>query len=420
MAHVYTHTLPVGARIESYDVTSVLGVGGFGITYKAYDSQLECDVAIKEYLPADIAVRNADGISVSVKTAADSESYEHGLKRFLDEARTLAKFHEPNIVRVTRYLEANGTAYFVMEYEEGEPLSHRLQRLVSLHESAITAVALPILQGLRAVHARSFLHRDIKPANIYLRTDNSPVLIDFGAAREALGEHSRHMTGMVTHGYAPFEQYSPNGKQGPWTDLYALGATLYHCATGVAPPAAPERIAALHEGRPDPVRQVHDLLAGKYTPGFLDALRWMMAPLAADRPQNVEDVMNALHAGTDQVQGRIASTSSSRDSPAAIEKTVMLGSGDPAEVSWRPEALQLIEISLERYIGPLAHILVRKMASSTISIERLTEQLSRFIPSETKRLEFLSTTRQEITTGSARRSTSSCTTAACALATMRS
>lgn len=401
MTQVYQHTLPVGTRIEAYEVTGVLGVGGFGVTYKARDAQLACDVAIKEYLPADIAVRNADGRSVSVKSVADNNSYEHGLKRFLDEARALARFREPNIVRVTRYLEANGTAYFVMEYEDGEPLSQRVQRLVSLDEDSCIAVALPILRGLRAVHAKNFLHRDIKPANIYLRSDDSPVLLDFGAAREAFGDHSRHMTGMVTHGYAPFEQYSPNGRQGPWTDLYALGATLYHCATGVAPPAAPERLAALHEGAPDPVHKVCALLDRKFSRRFLDSLRTMLAPHTGDRPQSADEVLEML-SGPPRPEAPVAGVPVSPLPDAAAERTVVLGSDRPVDIEWRLEVLQAIEAQLEQYIGPLAHILVRKMSVATRGINELSEQLSRFIPSETRRREFLDGVRQAITTGSAR------------------
>jgi len=143
MSQVYQHTLPAGTRIENYEISDVLGVGGFGITYRAHDGDLDCDVAIKEYLPADIAERNAGGLSVTVKFANDTVSYGHGLKRFLDEGRTLALFRKPNIVRVTRYLEVNGTAYLVMDYEAGEPLSQRLQRLVTPDERSCIQIALP-------------------------------------------------------------------------------------------------------------------------------------------------------------------------------------------------------------------------------------------------------------------------------------
>jgi serine/threonine protein kinase len=295
---------------------------------------------------------------------------------------------------VTRYLEANGTAYFVMDYEEGEPLSQRLQRLVSLDERTCIQIVLPVLRGLRAVHARNILHRDIKPANIYLRRDDSPVLLDFGAAREAFGVHSRHITSMVTHGYAPFEQYSPNGKLGPWTDLYALGATIYHCATGVPPPAAPERIAAMQDGTDDVVHKVCAQLVGRFSPGFLDMVRKMLAPQAGQRPQETGIVLEAFEA--------LQKSATTVFVPTSLA-TVKLSDGDAAQDDWKPEVLQAIEATLEMYIGPLAHILVRKMSGSARNIEQLSEQLSRYIPSVTKRQEFLSSTRQAITTGSAQR-----------------
>jgi len=398
---VYQHTLPAGTRIENYAISNVLGVGGFGITYRAHDNQLECDVAIKEYLPADIAVRNADGLSVSVKSANDTVSYDHGLKRFLDEARTLAMFREPNIVRVTRYLEAHGTAYFVMDYEEGEPLSQRLKRVVSLDERACLQLALPLLRGLRVVHARNFLHRDIKPANIYLRRDDSPVLLDFGAAREAFGEFSSHITGMVTHGYAPFEQYSPNARLGPWTDLYALGATLYHCATGVPPPPAPERISSMQDGAEDVVQKVCAQLAGRFSPGFLDMLRRMLAPQAAQRPQSTDEVLAAFETLLSAPANAVTVVASEVDTTQRVD--VAAASGH----DWKPEVLRAIEATLEMYIGPLAHILVRKLSGSTHSIEQLSEQLSRYIPSITKRQEFLNASRHVITTGSTPRPTGS-------------
>jgi len=396
MAQVYQHTLPAGTRIENYEVSGVLGVGGFGITYRARDGHLNCDVAIKEYLPADIAVRNADGLSVSVKSADDTVSYGHGLSRFLDEARTLAMFREPNIVRVTRYLEAHGTAYFVMDYEEGEPLSQRLQRLVTLDEHACIALALPLLHGLRAVHVRNFLHRDIKPANIYLRRDDSPVLLDFGAAREAFGDRSSHVTGMVTHGYAPFEQYSPNGKLGPWSDLYALGATLYHCVAGVPPPAATERIAAMQDGAEDVVQKVLAQLASRFRPAFLDILRRMLAPQAAQRPRSTDEVLEVFEA-----LQHAPVVVNAVSPPTAGQTTQRIDTGNVAGHEWKPEVLQAIEATLEMYVGPLAHILVRKFSDSTRSIEQLCEILSRYIPSNTLRQEFLNVSRHVITTGSA-------------------
>ncbi len=295
MTQPYQHALPAGTRLSSYEIRDTLGIGAFGITYKAYDHSLDRIVAVKEYLPSGLAVRVADGTTVSPKSEAESKDYRYGLGRFLDEARTLARFHEPHVVRIITYLEAHGTAYFVMDYEDGEPLDKHLKQAGTLRENEIRAIVIPILHSLRGVHAQNFLHRDIKPANIYLRRDGSPVLLDFGAARQAMGENGRASTSMVTPGYAPFEQYLTDDKQGPWSDIYALGATLYHCVTGLAPMPSTERVAALHGGEPDPLAGVSGTLGSRYSPVFLDTMMWMLRPAAKDRPQSVDRVLAAFN-----------------------------------------------------------------------------------------------------------------------------
>jgi serine/threonine protein kinase len=296
MSQTYHGALPVGARIESYEIASVLGVGGFGITYKGYDHSLRCDVAIKEYLPSGLALRTADGATVIPKSSDDRKYYEYGLKRFLDEARILAKFKERSIVRVSRFLEQNGTAYLIMDYEDGESLAEYLQKAGVLSEAEILDIMLPVLEGLEAVHTKDFLHRDIKPGNIYLRKDGPPVLLDFGAARQALGEQTRALTGMVTPGYAPFEQYNSRSTQGPWTDLYAIGATIYHCIAGKAPAESPDRIAALQEQETDPMTPAVVAGQGRYRTEFLATTDWMLAPSPKDRPQSVEQLLVRLRA----------------------------------------------------------------------------------------------------------------------------
>src|SRR3990172_6983225 len=192
MSQVYHGSLPVGTRIESYEIASVLGVGGFGITYKGYDHSLHCNVAIKEYLPHGLALRTADGSTVIPRSDNDKNYYQYGLQRFLDEARILAKFKERSIVRVSRFLEANGTGYLVMDYEEGDSLAERIKRAGPLDEAEIRALLPSVLHGLRAVHAKGIMHRDIKPGNIFLRRDGSPGVLDFGAARQALGGKTKN------------------------------------------------------------------------------------------------------------------------------------------------------------------------------------------------------------------------------------
>lgn len=184
----HIHALPEGYRLQEYTITGLLGFGGFGITYSAHDNNLDKLVAIKEYLPSELAAR-VDGSSVSCKSQQDRESFDWGLERFLDEARTVAKFDHRNIVRIYRFFEQNSTAYIVMELLEGETLDWALNQRGTLQESDIRNWLWPIMKGLQIVHDRGYLHRDIKPQNIIMRSDGRPCLLDFGAARLAMGGH---------------------------------------------------------------------------------------------------------------------------------------------------------------------------------------------------------------------------------------
>jgi serine/threonine protein kinase len=280
-AGVYRNALPMQTMLHEYRIEAVLGAGGFGITYRARDVNLEKDVALKEYLPGDLAMRGADGKVVAQSTEAES-GYAWGLDRFLLEARTLAKFSHPHIVRVLRYFEANATAYMVMDYEKGEALKAVLQRAPRPPEAILKGLVGPLLEGLAAVHAAGFLHRDIKPDNIFVRADGRAVLIDFGAARQALGGGTRSLTSILTPGYAPLEQYSGEGKQGPWTDIYAMGGVLFRAVTDKNPPDAVTRLKgdSLSVG----LAGVH----GRYSDAFLQAIEWALALDEKTRPQTVE------------------------------------------------------------------------------------------------------------------------------------
>ena len=394
MTVAYHHALPSGTRISSYEVRGVLGVGGFGITYKAFDHDLVRDVAIKEYLPTTLAVRSGDRTTVTPKSEGDSKDFRYGLQRFLDEARTLARFREPHIVRIITYLESHGTAYFVMDYEEGESLGERLKTAITLPEASIRAIAIPILRGLTAIHAQQFLHRDIKPQNIYLRRNGSPVLLDFGAARQALGAHSRAMTGLVTPGYAPFEQYLSGDKQGPWSDIYGVGATIYHCVTGYAPVAATDRVAAIRDGETDPVLKVVGLLGERYSSTFLDVMVWMLAPESKDRPQSADEALQALPEVSPKMRRRPHQDGGFRSERQDSETVELDAPAQPVDQSpVQPETLRALELSLEQHIGPISRAFIRKAASRTHSVEEMTQLLSRFIPSELGKTEFIAHTR---------------------------
>ena len=285
---VYRNALDLSSTLGEYRLESVLGIGGFGITYLARDSHLEKQVAIKEYLPGDLAVRALDGSVVPVSTDHQHD-YQWGLDRFIQEARTLARFSHPHIVRVNRYFESNGTGYMVMDYEEGESLSQLLKRAPFPAEVELKRILLPLLDGLAAVHAAKFLHRDIKPGNIFIRASGSPVLLDFGAAR-ATGGGTRGMTAVLTPGFAPLEQYAVDGRQGPWTDLYAMAGVLFRVVTGQNPPDAVSRL------QNDTVAQTLAGARGLYSEPLLRAIEWALKVQPELRPQSVAEWKAAFEA----------------------------------------------------------------------------------------------------------------------------
>ena len=232
--------LPTGTRVGRYTVTGVLGQGTFGVTYAARDDQLDRVVAVKEYLPTTFAVRH-EGLSVRPNSTETADDFAWGLQRFVEEGRTLASFQQaPGIVRVYDFLEANGTAYMVMELVRGDTLGARLRRHGPLSAAEAERILRPLLDGLEKIHAASFVHRDIKPDNILLDSDGLPTLIDFGAAREAIAGRTAALTGIFTPGYAAIEQFTDT-RQGPWTDIYGLSATLYHAIAGTKAPSAVDR-----------------------------------------------------------------------------------------------------------------------------------------------------------------------------------
>lgn len=284
---VYRDVLNEGYLLHWYEVKSVLGRGAFGVTYLAHDNNLDQLVAIKEYFPNDFSSRDT-GFTVHPSTGQSRELYDWGLNRFIREAQTLAKFKHHNIVRVMSVFELNNTAYMVMEYEQGEELSRLYKKKKNLTEQELLGIFLPILDGLKLVHDAGFIHRDIKPANIYIRDDGSPVLIDFGAARKTIGTPTRAITSLVTHGYAPFEQYNESDdKQGAWTDIYALGACLYFAVNGKLPFDALVRGSSLLSDGTDPYEPVSVAKEGHYSPEFLRSIDHALMFQAQNRPQDV-------------------------------------------------------------------------------------------------------------------------------------
>ncbi len=287
MAKAHRNSLQPGQKVQWFEVVKILGQGGFGITYLALDTNLDQKVAIKEYLPIELSVRESDS-SVHPLSEDHHGTFKWGLDRFITEAKTLAKFHHPNIVQVFTVFEANNTAYIVMRFEEGQSLQEIITRRKTLEEAELLKILIPLLGGLEIVHAQGFIHRDIKPANIFVREDGSPVLIDFGSARQALGVETQTLTSLVSPGYAPFEQYtSKSDKQGPWTDIYGLGATLYRAVSGRSPQDAVDRSESIIHTNADIFVPATEVGTGKYSERFLAAINWALAFRPQDRPQTV-------------------------------------------------------------------------------------------------------------------------------------
>ena len=288
------HTLREGTTLNQYRIVRILGSGGFGITYLAEDIQLGMQVVIKEYFPNEFAIRKHD--STIIAKTSSAEIYGKGLQRFKEEAKTLAQFNHPSIVKILSYFEANNTAYFVMEYEDGVDLSiHLKQQGHGIVQEEILGMMMPILEGLKEVHRYNYLHRDIKPGNILLRNNKSPVLIDFGASKRAIGEVSKSVTSMLTEGYAPLEQYSTDvAQQGPYTDLYAVGAVIYRMITGKVPPSAQTRSYAVLSGDADPYKPLSAMKLSAYDSGFLKSVDKVLKIKAKERPQSVQEFQNEI------------------------------------------------------------------------------------------------------------------------------
>lgn len=305
----YHSALPIGSFIGRYKITSVLGEGGFGITYLCHDTQLHRDVAIKEYLPSTLAIRQGD-TEVLPRSTAVSSDFVWGRNRFLDEARTLAKLSNvPGVVRVHDFLEAHGTAYVVMQLLVGETLAECLNRETHLSQSRIEKMLVPLLDGLEQIHAVGFLHRDIKPANIMLASDGSPTLIDFGASRAAIADRSQVMTAIFTPGFAAPEQASI-GKQGPWTDIYGLAATLYACACGKPPQSALDRLLD------DTGASAFDANPQGYSASFKSAIDAGLLLQAHTRPQSIAQWREVFASGVwhsgDKTEHRLDSSASAQ------------------------------------------------------------------------------------------------------------
>jgi serine/threonine protein kinase len=337
-------SLPAGYRIENYEVQAVLGKGGFGITYVAYDWTLGRHMAIKELLPDTIATR-VDGSTVVAMGPSHEENWQWARERFVEEARILAGFRHPNIIAVHRLIEANGTVYLVMDHLEGESYEARLRRIGREPDQAsLMAVIGPLLDGLQDVHAAGLLHRDIKPENILFDKRGNPVLIDFGSARSAVGA-TMTMTSIVTHGYSPIEQYQTRGKMGPWTDIYASAAVMARAISGDKPPVASDRIVE------DDYQGLTNRQLSGFTEDFLKAVDLALQVRPEVRPDSIQ--------AWTQLLWKEPSQPSSPNVPAlSTEKGVTIPLPDlvssSARRKWNPMHFVYVGIVAIAFAGSLA------------------------------------------------------------------
>ena len=287
MSRQANQPLPEGARLQSYRIQRVLAIGGFSFVYLAHDDQ-DAPVAIKEYLPATLALR-VNGAAQPQAEGEDLARFRAGMKCFFEEAAAIAHLEHPNVVRVLDFFRANETVYLVMRYERGRSLHDHIRN----HRGAVEEIWLrntfaQLLDGLREVHARKLLHLDIKPANVYLRSDGSPVLIDFGAARQVLSADAMKLPPAYTPGFAAPEMHAMRELLGPWSDIYSIGATMYACFAAAAPQPADARLAK------DMVVPARTAFAGKYAPELLDIVDWCLELDHLRRPQSVRALQKAL------------------------------------------------------------------------------------------------------------------------------
>lgn len=287
MAQQANHALPNGYQLEEYTVERQLSLGGFSIVYLATDGEGR-QVAIKEYLPNSLALRGEGEIKPQI-SADHLGAFRYGMKCFFEEGRALARLSHPNVIRVLNFFRANDTVYMVMEYERGRTLQEFIQKHQGhISERFMRGVFTRMLNGLREVHSHKLLHLDLKPSNVYLRTDNTPVLIDFGAARQTLSAEQPILKPMYTPGFASPEHYGARKDLGPWSDIYSIGASMYACLAGSAPQAADERLKK-------------DLLApamvrweGQYSDRLLEIIDWCLNVNHLYRPQSVFALQKAL------------------------------------------------------------------------------------------------------------------------------
>lgn len=411
------NALSLGTRLGEFEIVGLVGEGGFGIVYLAYDHSLDRKVALKEYMPSALVQRDG-GVTVMVKSQRHAETFGIGLRSFVNEARLLAQFDHPSLVKVYRFWEANGTAYMVMPFYEGQTLKEALRdRDAPPDEAWLRSLLTQLLEALEVIHIRQCYHRDIAPDNILMLSGNIPVLLDFGAARRVVSDMTQALTVILKPGYAPIEQYAetPNVKQGAWTDLYALASVVYYAVTGRPPQPAVARVIS------DPVVPLFEAAAGRYSESFLSAIDAAMSVKPEDRPQNIAEFRDALGFGPLQTHPALRDYGPGPE--AAFTHAAGIGTSDmpsaniprgrdtapPAVSRAAPAAPQAsdaelaqiaaLERLLAQYIGPLAKIILSRARKSAGGGEALVLRAAESIDDETDKSAFVAVARKLVTRG---------------------
>lgn len=285
-----SNALPPGAMLGEFEILRVIGIGGFGIVYLAQDHSLQRKIALKEYMPSSLAERSSQS-RVTVRSERHADTFQAGMRSFINEARLLAQFDHPSLLKVYRFWEANGTAYMAMPFYEGLTLSQTLRgRSTPPNEAWLKSLLAPLLNALETIHAEQCFHRDISPDNIMMLGEDKPLLLDFGAARRAIGDMAQAFTVILKPGYAPIEQYADVAtmQQGPWTDIYALASVVHFAITGRAPVPSVARMIS------DPLVPLSQAAAGQYSDGFLKAIDRALSVRPEDRPQSIAELRSIL------------------------------------------------------------------------------------------------------------------------------
>ena len=352
--------LPVGTQLKGYVIGEKLGQGGFGITYRGFDVTLKMKVAIKEYYPSEFVGRSTNRKTVVLNAHEHGELFHYGLRTFLQEAQTIAQLRHPHLVRVVNFFELNDTAYLVMDYYEGEELARHLkpprkgQPGVQLPWRRAIQLMLPVLNGLQKVHEAGFMHRDIKPGNLYLTRDDELILLDFGSARQVTGTHTRSLL-IYSEGFAPYEQYLQGhlNRQGPWTDVYAVAATLYFMLAAHRLPSALDRKQATLLQQPDALKPARHFLPD--LPLALDAA--LLQALAVEPEQRLQSIavfkQHLETALAEEGKPRLTPPPEPPTQPQVAPKPPIPPKAAPARpVKPRPEAPPPPKVALERSVKP--------------------------------------------------------------------